>query len=87
MFFSTVASVLRCGIVVANKDFLIVVVDDAADADADADADNVTLLQMTDITNKEVDMDNLFCISTLLQILFSMALNPFKVILILIITN
>ena len=87
LFFSTVASVLRCGIVVANKDFLIVVVDDAADADADADADNVTLLQMTDITNKEVDMDNLFCISTLLQILFSMALNPFKVILILIITN
>ena len=83
LFFSTVASVLRCGIVVANKDFLIVVVDDAADADAD----NVTLLQMTDITNKEVDMDNLFCISTLLQILFSMALNPFKVILILIITN
>ena len=85
LFFSTVASVLWCGIVVANKDFLIVVVDDAADADADAD--NVTLLQMTDITNKEVDMDNLFCISTLLQILFSMALNPFKVILILIITN
>ena len=83
LFFSAVASVLRCGIVVANKDFLIVVVDDAADADAD----NVTLLQMTDITNKEVDMDNLFCISTLLQILFSMALNPFKVILILIITN
>ena len=59
------------------------VVDDAADADAG----NVTLLQMTDITSKEVDMDNLFCISTLLQILFSMALNPFKVILILIITN
>ena len=52
------------------------VVDDAADADADAD--NVTLLQMTDITNKEVDMDNLFCISTLLQILFSMALNSFQ---------
>ena len=83
LFFSTVASVLRCGIVVANKDFLIVVVDDAADADAG----NVTLLQMTDITSKEVDMDNLFCISTLLQIFFSMALNPFKVILILIITN
>ena len=44
------------------------IVDDAADADADAD--NVTLLQMTDITNKEVDMDNLFCISTLANIIF-----------------
>ena len=29
-FFSTVASVLRCGVIVANKDFLVVVVNDPA---------------------------------------------------------
>ena len=29
-FFSTVASVLRCGVVVANKDFLVVLVNDPA---------------------------------------------------------